>query len=361
MKIEMFNPCFAYMRGGGETATKNLATALKSLGYDITILCYRSFFKRPSPITTNIPIEYVPSLYELRELSRILPGKFGGGAYWVQVEFYKLALRLHIDKWDIIHDQGIEAMEVAVKKNKKVIVTLQGMPNFKLRDFLARCKYIVVPAYSIIRILKDEWKLKNVLYIPHTIDLNKFTKRNKNQGRQKTGIYGNPVILFVGRLIQEKNIETLLKAFDIVLKTYPEARLYIVGGGIIEKRLKKLSCILGINKNVEFAGVVSHENLPYYYNSCDVYVQPSVIDFIPYSTLEAIASGCKLVVSNKVVDTIERFPQVRVARADSSEDFAEKIIDVLLGKYTPIPQEDLEEFSINSVAKKYASLYEEIV
>lgn len=354
----MFNPYFAYLRGGGETTTKNLATALKNLGYDITVLCYRSFFKDPNPITTDVPIEYVPSLYELRELWRILPGKLGGCAYRLQEEFYKLVLKSHIDKWDIIHDQGVEAMEVAVKKNKKVIVTLQGMPYFKLRDFLARCNYIVVAAYSIIRVLRDEWKLKNVVYMPHAIDLNKFKQMDKKQCREKVGIYRDPVILFVGRLIQAKNIETLLKAFAIVLKTYSEAKLYIVGDGILKNRLIKLSRILGINRKVEFTGELNDEILPYYYNSCDVYVQPSVIDFIPYSTLEAIASGCKLVVSNKVIDTIERFPQVCVARAESSEDFAEKIVAVLLGEYTPISQREMEEFSIDSVAKKYASLYE---
>lgn len=352
------------MRGGGETVTANLSIALKKIGYDVTIIANKSFFMRPNPFTDKVPIKYVPSLYELRELYRILPGISGKAAYRFQQEFYKLMLRLKrdslINSFDILHDQGSEAAEVAVKyadKDKTIIVTLPGMPPARWKNFLSKCDYVTCASPSINSTLEKEWGLKNIIYMPHPIDLQKFKKRDKKDARERLNISGSPLILTVGRLIQAKNHYNLLRAFQKLLKNYNEAQLYIVGHGVMRSALEKLAADLKIDKNTHFTGRIAEEDLPYYYNAADVFVLVSVTDFIPCVTIEAIASECPVVVSEKVIDTVQRFPQLPVAQSDSPEDIAEKIDLVLQGKNSPVPVQEVEEFSMENVARRHALLY----
>ncbi len=78
--------------------------------------------------------------------------------------------------------------------------------------------------------------------------------------------------LFVGRLVYYKGCRELLEAFCNV----QNARLIMVGSGIMEKELKELTVSLRIEDRVLFPGNVSDEKLERYFAECDVFVLPSI-------------------------------------------------------------------------------------
>jgi phosphatidylinositol alpha-mannosyltransferase len=102
---------------------------------------------------------------------------------------------------------------------------------------------------------------------------------------------GRPRILFVGRFNEpRKGFKYLLRAMPLVQQQFPDARLVVAGGGKAEK-YENLMERYGV-RNVDFFGMVSAQDLPRYYASCDVFCAPSVAgESFGIVLLEAMASG----------------------------------------------------------------------
>ncbi|UCE06328.1 MAG: glycosyltransferase, partial [bacterium] len=116
--------------------------------------------------------------------------------------------------------------------------------------------------------------------------------------RQKYVSNNDPLLLFVGRLVEKKGVAYLIKAFPDIMKKFTKAKLVIIGNGLLAYDLKQLTKNLNLIDSVYFEGDIDNKNLPKYYASADIFIGPSVI---PESGdlegqgvvfLEAMASGC---------------------------------------------------------------------
>lgn len=107
-----------------------------------------------------------------------------------------------------------------------------------------------------------------------------------------------PNILFVGRLEKRKGMKYLLRAMGGVWSHFPSARLIVVGGGPLVDDYQRLAESHRL-QNVEFTGFVATEELPRYYQSCDVFCAPSTgQESFGIVLLEAMASGKPIVASD---------------------------------------------------------------
>jgi 1,2-diacylglycerol 3-alpha-glucosyltransferase len=107
--------------------------------------------------------------------------------------------------------------------------------------------------------------------------------------RQQYKLGNDPVILFVGALRPVKGVHLLIQMFNLVQKKVPNARLIIVGSPdypYYDKELKRLA-----EDSVYFVGVVSHDLLPKYYATCNVYATCSLWESFNIPLVEAQASG----------------------------------------------------------------------
>lgn len=94
--------------------------------------------------------------------------------------------------------------------------------------------------------------------------------------RQRYGLQqGKKCILTVGRLVERKGFDTVIRALPSILEPVPEAHYLIVGGGPSEANLKALVAELRLEKHVTFAGPKSHDEVADYYSSSDVFVMIS--------------------------------------------------------------------------------------
>ena len=83
------------------------------------------------------------------------------------------------------------------------------------------------------------------------------------------------IVLFVGRLVQRKGADDLMRAFKLLLGDVPQAKLVIVGDGPQRENLHALAERLEIKDKVEFTGTLRGEKLYRRYAECDVFVMPS--------------------------------------------------------------------------------------
>jgi rhamnosyl/mannosyltransferase len=137
-------------------------------------------------------------------------------------------------------------------------------------------------------------------------------------------------LLYVGRLAYYKGLDVLLRA----LRQLPGTRLLVVGEGPEGEELRRLSCQLGVEEQVEWRGRVADAELPFFYSSVAALVLPStgLSESFGIVQLEAHACGTPVVSSN--------LPGVREVNPDGAtgllaepgdaEDLARKL-KVLLG------------------------------
>ena len=97
--------------------------------------------------------------------------------------------------------------------------------------------------------------------------------------------------LYVGRLVEVKNLEFLIRAFN----RHPELELRIVGFGLLEDRLKDIA-----GENIHFLGAIDNKELYRYYQSSDVFVLPSLSEPWGLVVEEALNNGVPVMLSNKV-------------------------------------------------------------
>lgn len=95
----------------------------------------------------------------------------------------------------------------------------------------------------------------------------------------------------VGSLSPVKDQATLLRAFALLTRQLPEARLTIAGVGPLESDLKRLAGDAGISEQVTFAGYVPHDELASLYREADVFVQSSLHEGQGMALLESAACG----------------------------------------------------------------------
>ncbi len=93
--------------------------------------------------------------------------------------------------------------------------------------------------------------------------------------RARYGLDGAGVILTVGRLVDRKGHDVVLRALGTVRQAVGPVRYLIAGSGPREPRLRALARDLGVADAVVFAGRVPDEELPSLYAACDVFVMPS--------------------------------------------------------------------------------------
>jgi glycosyltransferase involved in cell wall biosynthesis len=105
-------------------------------------------------------------------------------------------------------------------------------------------------------------------------------------------------VLFVGRLIEDKRVDLLLRAFDTVSEEY-DIRLGIVGDGPELDRLRRLAADLGLRERVDFLGFVeNHDHVLAQMRAATVFCSPSTREGFGITVVEAMAAGCTVVAAD---------------------------------------------------------------
>lgn len=199
-----------------------------------------------------------------------------------------LVFTFHTQYWEYTH--YVPILQEAIQDFLK-----NAIHNW-LRVFMRKCQHIVIPSESIKKILVRDYGLEDCYtVIPTGTDLKPFLKANGRAVRQREGWKDDKVIVSIGRLAQEKNWDTLLRAAALVHKKHPDMRLVLIGDGPEKHSLEKLASELGIRERVTFTGKVPFGKIPDYLKAADVFGFASVTETQGLVTIEAMAAGLPVV------------------------------------------------------------------
>ena len=169
------------------------------------------------------------------------------------------------------------------------------------RVFSNMCDSVIVPSKAVFKEM-IEWGVdkSKIKIVPVGIDRFFVDPSPKEDIAKVKNAYSSPLVLYVGRLSQEKNLELLIYTLDRLLEKYPTAELVVVGRGPEERRLGKLINKLGLNKYVKFKGYLEWQDLKPLYWATDVFCMPSLGETQGISILEAKVCERPCVVLDKV-------------------------------------------------------------
>lgn len=111
------------------------------------------------------------------------------------------------------------------------------------------------------------------------------------------------IILSVGRLVERKGFDLVLKSLPEILKSFPEVQYIVIGGGPDEAHLKKIVQDLNLTKQVTFLGSVNEEDKNQWYRQANVFVMPcreikQDVEGLGTVFLEAASYGLPIIVGN---------------------------------------------------------------
>jgi glycosyltransferase involved in cell wall biosynthesis len=164
--------------------------------------------------------------------------------------------------------------------------------------------------------------------VPNGIDTSRFTPDGPTSDRLPDG---EPVVLFVGRLVEGKRPGDAVAALDRLRETHPDARLVVCGDGPLREELGDEVAERDLSSAVTFLGHVPYDEMPAVYRGADALVLPSRAEGLPRTVLEALASGVPAVVSDleQVAPVVEGVG--RTVPVGDVEGFATALRSVLDG------------------------------
>lgn len=161
---------------------------------------------------------------------------------------------------------------------------------------------LVVPTKKAYELFKQKYKVdRNVYIVPTGIDVEKFYReKNKNisipLSRSKLGLEEDDfVILFVGRVAQEKNLELLLTSMKGLVNVSNKIKLLVVGDGPDLEKYKNFAIKHSLEKNIIFAGKVPWNKINEYYIMADVFATASHTETQGLTVIEAMAASLPVV------------------------------------------------------------------
>ncbi len=200
------------------------------------------------------------------------------------------------------------------------------------RSQCAQLDAIVVPSEPMRQLLLEYGISVRTQVIPTGLPADRYLPGDGARFRATFGIAAErPLLLYVGRVAHEKNIEFLLQAFVALRRMRPGALLVIAGEGPAREHLQSQAARLGIAADVQFIGYLDRERgLADCYAAADVFVFASRTETQGLVLLEALAQG-RPVVSTAHLGTASILRAGCGARVapEKPEAFAQAIADIL--------------------------------
>lgn len=269
--------------GGMANQTQQLAELLRSEGLAVSLLqtnaAYRPQWVSGLPFTRAL-FRLIPYLYDLWQLAgrtdliHIMANSgwswhlFAAPAVWIaKIRKVPVVVNYRGGEADTFLAKSVRSVRITMRQTSALIV-----PSGFLQAVFARFN---MPA-SVV---------------PNIIDVARF-----NNSAPRRAIRRH---LLVPRNLEPiYDNESAIMAFSIVHRSYPDATLTIAGSGPLAESLAVLAETLGLAGAVIFAGRLDRDAMAQAYRAADIAINPSLVDNMPNSVLEALASGVPVVSTN---------------------------------------------------------------
>lgn len=253
---------------------------------------------------------------------------------------------------DVVHTQchfmiGRYAIDEAIRRQILTVATNHVMPDNVTpyvplpKIFLKLLvKYLWYDAYKVLKkvaiittptdlateSLSKKLKLPGIITISNGIDPSTYELKINEKIDKPT----YPIVLFVGRLAEEKHIDELIKA---VAKTKPSLNVHaeIVGEGEILENLKDLVTSLNISERIHFLGAISDEELRRTYLKATMFCMPGTAELQSLASLEAMSASLPVILANALAlpHLVEEGKNGYLFQPGNNNELAEKINKIM--------------------------------
>ena len=385
MKILLATESYYPNIDGGAIAQHNLAHELKKRGHSIYVIAPGNRFFNYKENENGITV--------FRTGSMRLPFYMKGRYRFTPFPLFKIKNIIKKIKPDVIHicspyPIGASTYLWARKYNFPVIDSIHILPentlsllfyskHYKFFEkqiwkyfvfFFNLADWVTIPTETGIKMYKDHGFKNNITPISNGINLKIFNPKNNGEYlRKRYNIPMKNIVIYTGRISQEKNLEVLIKAIPIVIKKIDAHFLFVGSGGEYKHDLKNLVEKLNVGKYTTFTDFLDWKDYPNIYAIADVFAMPAESELQSIVTLEAVASGLPVVVVNRgALPELANHGNGLVFEPGNSKDMADKIIKILsdgkLKKEMSKKSLELsEKHSLEFVACEYEKAYENAI
>lgn len=305
MKILMMTNTYAPMVGGIEESIRSFTFEFERLGHEVVIVapeCAGAPLDEVGVIRLHAIQNFNHSDFSIAlPMSSLLPElmkTFMPDIIHCHHPFWMgdIALRLSsqfriplIFTYHTMFEQHMHYLPVQNEGVKRFIIELfTGYSNLSTQ--------VIVPSESVRAILLERGVTAPMEVVPTGVDLQKFSKGNREIIRKRLGIPLNSIVIgHVGRLALEKNLEFLSRSVAAYLKKEPEMHFLVAGGGPLEALVKKIFDEQGIGKRLHLAGVLKGQDLVNCYHAMNIFTFASLSETQGIVLVEAMAAALPVV------------------------------------------------------------------
>lgn len=380
MKILITTDTYLPTVNGVVTSIINLENELVKQGHDVRILTLAQ--KRDTVKTAKENVYFIPSMSaeaiypDARVLRSFARTQVQEIVEWepdiihTQAEFSTFTVAHRIAKYlniPIVHTYHTVYEDYTHYFSPSKRVGKKAVQKFS--DFVLNKTDAVIAPTEKVRLLLEEYGVETPIYtIPTGIDLSSFKNSlspdEMKAAREAWHLPGDQLILlFLGRLAKEKNVEELI---GFAAASACDWILLIAGDGPDRPRLEELAAEYGVMEKVRFLGMIPHRNVQEIYRLADLYVSGSTSETQGLTYIEAMASGlpplCRM--DDCLIDLV--VPSENGFLYETKEEFLK---DLEWVAYHPEEYKRMsaaarikaEEFSSETFADRVLSLYQRVL
>jgi glycosyltransferase involved in cell wall biosynthesis len=362
------------MSGGTERVVLNLARCFAESGFKVDLVLSRAEGRLLEAVPKQVRIIELQALQLDRNRFFKLPTSFSSTTSLPKLVSYlqkeqpaALLSAGHYSNEIAIAAKYLARVQTRVVVSEHTILSVQAkrveQVSSRLAPLAARLLYpwadgIVAVSHSAARDLAQITKipLERIQTIYNPAIAPELIERSQELVSHPWFVPGElPVILGVGRFVQEKDFPTLIQAFSLVQKVKP-SRLVIIGGGRDRQRLESLVKELHLEDRVALLGF--SENPYAYMAKAAVFVLSSIWEGLSNVLIEAMAVGTPVVATDcgGPAEILDGGKYGELVPVGDREAMAEAILKVLSGHCKTVDPTWLDRFTLKTATQKYREI-----
>lgn len=192
---------------------------------------------------------------------------------------------------------------------------------------------VITPTGKTLDLLRKYGVAAPIDIIPSGMDIARFDparhgEQERMETRRECGLPEHaPLLLNIGRIAKEKNLEQVMRVFPRLLNACPDVHFAVVGEGPMREELGRMAEELGVSRAVTLTGPKPWEKIDRYYAMGDVFCSASHSETQGLTYVEAMASGlCVCAVNDPCLDGVIEDGVSGILSGDSDDELLAALI-----------------------------------
>jgi len=309
MRVGIFTESYPPLINGVSTSIQTLMAHLEQAGHDVFVFTSRypryrderkGVFRYPS-VNAIVEPDYVLPITFSPRISRIIPTLKLDIVHSHSPFFLGLLARRVARSLGLPHVATNHTLytEYAHYLPLPTVAATRWLLVRWMRDFYNSCDRVLAPSHLTQRVLEGYGVRTSVSVVPTAIPAPPYVLQRPPETKHEFGLPPDArLLLYVGRLAPEKNLDLLLRAFALVAAKTNDTYLILAGSGKSRGALESRARFLGIHRRTRFAGFLGRTKLDPLYQASDLFLFPSKTETQGLAVGEALAAGLPCVVVN---------------------------------------------------------------